>query len=308
VLAGRGADVFEFLDKREDVDFCWRGPRGIHDPAAHLPSSPDGQSSFLDHYAGGWQEVFPNGGPTAEFLGARYGQHGEVCQLPWDYEIVEDTPTAVAVRFSVRGHKLPVHLERTMALGAEEAVLHVSERLVNESDVELRAMWGLHVVLGAPYLVPGARIRLPAGARVLPHPTPVCDAGRRVRGDGVCAWPLAPGVNGGEVDLSVLPEVGAPSEMLYMTDLPEGWYEVHGERHAFRLEWDVGVLPHLWVWQELGASRGYPWYGRPYVMGLEPFSSHPTDGLPAAVANGTALRLAGGEERRLTWSARVLAD
>jgi hypothetical protein len=306
VLAGRGADVFEFLDKRSDVDFCWRSPTGIHAPADYLGSSPDGQSAFLDHYAGGWQEVFPNGGPTAEFAGARFGQHGEVCQLPWDYEIVEDTPAAVAVRFSVRGRKVPVLLERTMAVRADDAVLEVYERLVNESDVELRAMWGLHVVLGTPYLAPGASIRVPDGTRVLPDRTVVAESARRVRDEAAFAWPHATGSEGQDIDLSVLPEPGAPSEMLYLTDLAEGWYEVHGEGPAFRLEWDIGVLPYLWLWQELGAGRGYPWYGRPYVTGLEPFSSYPTDGLPAAVANGTALSLAGREERHLTWSARAM--
>ena len=40
------------------------------------------------------------------------------------------------------------------------------------------------------------------------------------------AWPFAEGKPGKEVDLSVLPERGTLSEMLYLTDLSDGWYEV----------------------------------------------------------------------------------
>ncbi|WP_344832616.1 hypothetical protein [Nonomuraea dietziae] len=44
-------------------------------------------------------------------------------------------------------------------------------------------------------------------------------------------------------------------------------------------------MPYLWLWQELGASTDWPWWGAAYVVGLEPFSSMPTDGLSAAVDN-----------------------
>jgi Domain of unknown function (DUF4432) len=302
VLAGRGADVFEFLHKPTDVDVCWRFERPDFNPGRHLMSSSDGQSAFMDHYVGGWQEVFPNGGPPAEWMGARYGQHGEVAQLPWDHEVIEDDPERVAVRFCVRGRKTPVLLERVLAVDADAAALRVDERLLNESPVELRAMWGQHIVVGAPYLRSGSRVLLPRGVRVIPHPRATSEAGRRVRAKGEFAWPLAPREGGGVEDLSELPEPGSRGEMLYATGFSEGWYEVQGAGPALRVEWDAGVLPYLWLWQELGADRGHPWYGRPYVMGLEPFSSYPTDGLPAAVANDTALRLAPHEERRLTWS------
>jgi hypothetical protein len=197
-----------------------------------------------------------------------------------------------------------VLLERVLTLRADEAVLRVSERLVNESPVEVQAMWGQHIAVGAPYLAGGSRVRLPDGIRVIPHPEAPSDAGRRVRADGEFAWPLAPGADGGEEDLSVVPAAGSRGEMLYLTGFADdAWYEVHGRGPALRVEWDASVLPYLWLWQELGASTGHPWNGRAYVMGLEPFSSVPTDGLPGAVANGTALRLAPHAERRLTWSA-----
>lgn len=89
--------------------------------------------------------------------------------------------------------------------------------------------------------------------------------------------------------------------MLYLTGFAAGWYEVERPdlRLRIRVEWDREQLPYLWFWQEFGASTGYPWYGRAYVIGLEPFSSYPTSGLAAAIANGTALWLEPHEERQL---------
>ena len=59
-----------------------------------------------------------------------------------------------------------------------------------------------------------------------------------------------------------------------------------------RVEWDLHTMPYLWFWQEFGASQIHPWYGGLYAVGLEPFSSYPTNGLEEAAANGTALKMA----------------
>jgi hypothetical protein len=42
------------------------------------------------------------------------------------------------------------------------------------------------------------------------------------------------------------------------------------------------------------------------VLGLEPSSSYPTNGLAEAVANGTALALPPGDERELWWRVGIV--
>lgn len=169
-------------------------------------------------------------------------------------------------------------------------------------------MWGHHIVFGAPFLRPGHRIRLPGGARVVPHATAIAPGGRRVRGGGPHDWPRVPAAGGGTVDLDVVPGRGEPSEIVYLTGLEEGRYEVLDPDGGLglRVRWDAAVLPHLWLWQELGATTGHPWWGRAYVMGLEPFAGHPTDGLAAAAANGTALALEPHARRSLWLRAAVI--
>jgi hypothetical protein len=299
VLAGKGSDVFELLYKPQDVDFVWLTARGFRRTAP--------TAGFVDAYGGGWQEILPNGGAPSSHAGATFDQHDEVALLPWDYAIVEDAEERVAVRLSVACTKAPLRLVKELRLGAGSARLEVEETLVNESSVAVWLMWGHHIALGAPFLAPGARITLPDGAEGIPHPVALNEGGRRVAADRF-RWPYAVSPDGDEVDLSLLPPAGTPSEIVYLTGFPErAWYEVGGDGLRLRVEWDATVMPYLWFWQEFGRTAGYPWYGRHWNIGLEPFSSYPTNGLAEAVANRTALELAPREEVAFSLAAEVLA-
>jgi hypothetical protein len=55
-----------------------------------------------------------------------------------------------------------------------------------------------------------------------------------------------------------------------------------------------------------GTSRFYPWYGRNYNVGLEPFSSYPTNGIEEAIENGSALSVGPSETLRFSLRADVL--
>ncbi|MFD0900825.1 DUF4432 family protein [Actinomadura sediminis] len=306
LLAGKGGDVVEFLYKPRDMDFVWWSPDGLRDPRDVAGGAGDDVAAFLDHYEGGWQEVLPNGGAPSVYRGARLAQHGEVAGLPWDAEIVADDEREVAVRFSVRARRMPLRVVKTFRLVAGDTELVVEEELANGSDVELDVMWGHHIVFGAPFLKPGHRIRVPDGARVVPHDAPIAPGGRRVRAGGPYRWPHVPADGGGTVDLSVVPARGEPSEIVYLTDLDEYAVVDPADGLGLNVRWDASVLPHLWLWQELGATAGHPWWGRAYVVGLEPFAGYPTDGLAAAVENGTALKLGPRAVRRMWLRARVI--
>jgi hypothetical protein len=100
------------------------------------------------------------------------------------------------------------------------------------------------------------------------------------------------------------PALGAPFSIDYLTGLDH--YTIGDDRAGLRVSWDARTMPYLWVWQEHGATRRYPWWGRLRTVGLEPFSSYPTDGLAAAVRNGSALRLRPREARDMHLTATVL--
>lgn len=309
VLAGKGADLVELNYKPRDMDFTWLAPGGVRNPASHAATAPDNRAAFRENYPGGWQEIFPNGGMPSSYDGADYGQHGEVFNVPWDVNIIDDTEEEVAVRFTVRTRKSPCVIEKTIRLQRKAAGFQIEERLRNESPVQIRAMWGHHITFGPPFLQPGCGIRLPDGISVQPHPEAVAPGGRRVSGPGSFPWPKDPG---NATDLSVVPDPGTPSDVVYLTGFPggEAWYEVFRPEAnlGMRVEWDARQMPFMWYWQEFGGTTGYPWYGRNYNIGLEPFSSAPSLGLADAVANGTALTLEPGEERQFWLRATVIDD
>ena len=295
VLAGKGADIVELNYKPRDLDLAWLAPGGVRNPADSGSVYRDPLATFVETYPGGWQEIFPNGGAPSTNNGAQLGQHDEVFALPWGVTVVEDTAQSVAVRFTTRTHKVPCRIDKTMRVTAGSPRLSFEERLENTGAVPVRAMWGHHITFGPPFLRPGCRIRLPDGVTVTPHGEAIAPGGSRVANQEPFAWPHARGEGGEEVDLSVVPDRGTPSDIVYLSGFDDGRgrYEIADPDSGIgsRMEWDAQEMPYLWYWQEFGATTGYPWYGQNYNIGLEPFSSYPTNGLAEAVRNGTALTL-----------------
>jgi len=255
VLAGKGTDVVELNYKPLDLDFAPVSPGGVRVPRT------DQGDAFMDHYPGGWQEVLPNGGVPTTHAGATYGQHGEVSLVPWDHAIERDEPEGVTVAFEIALRTVPLRLTKRLSLDRDTPALHISETLINESDVEVDAMWGHHIAFGPPFLSDDTTVDLPV-------------------------------------------ELGRPSSIEYIEGRSD--YTIRDERIGMRVAWDARTMPYLWVWQEHGGTTSYPWWGRLRTVGLEPFSSRPTDGLAEAVRNGTALRLAPREARAFDLTASVL--
>ena len=94
-----------------------------------------------------------------------------------------------------------------------------------------------------------------------------------------------------------MPKSARVYDQSYVTDMPEGWYAITNQRTGlgFGVIYPKDVYRYLWYWQALGGGFGYPWYGRTYNVGLEPFTSFANDGLAGAIENGTALELRAGQ-------------
>lgn len=301
VLLDRGAEILEFRYKPLDVDPLLRLPGGLRNPLRHVPSIASTGGTYLDYYAGGWQEVLPNGGPPATYKGAEYGQHGEVCLIPWTAEVVEDSPNRVSLRCTVRPTRTPLYLERTMTLVRGRAALYLDERLTNEAGEPLDMMWGHHIAFGLPFLEDGTVIDTSA-RHMLVHEAWDAFADRRLVPSQQTPWPYARAGAGGQLDMSRVPTHADAkgSEMVYLSDFGGvAWYALTNPTQGcgFGMRWDADVFPYLWLWQEFGAGAGFPWWKRTYTMALEPWTSYPTLGLPAAIERGTQLTLAPNETR-----------
>ena len=298
ILAGRGADVVEYLYKPRDMDLVWLTSTGVRGNA--LPEIPkDDMDSFMDEYPGGWQSIFPNGGPPSTYRGIAFGQHAEVAVLPWNYEILEDSQERSSVKFTVFTKKVPFKVEKTFTLNSNSAKCEISESITNLSNESHQTMWGQHFTFGPPFMDSDSTITVsePAVAVVQIHegdqPT------RRLGSTENFAWPIGKDSQGRGVDFSKLPPFGTPNEMLYVTQMPTGFYRVSSPNKGMAAEvtWDNTLFPYLWYWQEYGYSKDAPWFGLHYNIGLEPFSSYPTNGIAKAIENQSALVFAPREEK-----------
>lgn len=306
VLVDKGADIYQFVHKPTDVDFLWRSYQGVRDPRRWHPTTGDPVGVWMDTYEGGWQTVLPGGGFPSRYGGADLGLHAEVNTMPWDCAIVEDTPERVSLRCWVRTYRTPFFFEKTLTLNSGSAVLELEQTLTNEGEEEAHCVWGEHIAIGAPFLSEHCVIDLPGG-RLLNHPTEFHENNRLKAGfDGV--WPNTQLKDGSIYDLSKVPPKSVRAyDQSYVTEMPEGWYAITNQQMGlgFGVRFPTDVYKYLWYWQSLGGGTGYPWYGRTYNIGLEPFTSWTNEGLANAIANGTALKLSAGE--KVSSSLRVVA-
>lgn len=298
ILADKGADIYQFIHKPTDLDFMWRSPWGVRDPSKFIATSGGLTESWLDVYEGGWQTVLPGGGFPSEYSGAEMGLHAEVNTIPWDCNIIEDTLNKVSVRFWVRTYRTPMFFEKTLTLVKGSPVLEIEEVLTNEGEEDTQCVWGEHITLGPPFLSENCIIDLPGGT-LFNHPEDPHPNSSRLKPGARTEWPWTEGKNGEVVDLRIVPskEIRAYDQS-YITDVVKGWYAVRNTHLGlgFGVQYDPKVFPYLWYWQSLGGGFGYPWYGRTYNIGLEPFTSFANQGLASAISNGTALKLSPGEK------------
>lgn len=295
VLAlGKGADIVELVHKKTDTDFMWHSFNPLKNTNITMTSASSG-GNFLDTYAGGWQELFPAHGHPTSFRGGEIGIHGEACIYPWDCTVLEDTPECIKVVLSVRTIRSPFLLERTVMLKEEDATLYMHQKATNLGSKEQEFMWSHHPAFGFPFLDGSVRLYLPG------EPTVTYTAADAYKcpfdKDTAGKWPTLPGKDGKMVDMSRAYE---PEDKIYMeygiSDLAEGKFELvnHNKKLGARMLWDKEVFRYIWIWALFCGAEDYPWHGRSYVMGVEPWSSMP-GGYDEAKEAGTLLQLAPGK-------------
>lgn len=310
VLPDKGADIYSLVYKPRKMDVLWKSPWGLKNLRNSLSSAgAQTEAAWLDHYEGGWQEIFPNGGDACTYKGAPLNFHGEASALPWDYTVLTRKSTQVTVEFTVRLFRSPFLLRRRVTIEKNLPALLLSEKLTSETDEEMHFMWGHHPAYGDPFLGGRCRIEVPAKT-YRSHDVPIAPT-LRVPAGTSGPWPILPGKNGKEVDLSVIPGSNERwVEFGYLCDLEDGWYGLVSGAHGFGvgLAWPKKVFRYLWMWQELRGSFGYPWYGRCYVMAIEPFTSIPGTGLVKAIEKATAPVLKPGETLEVDLAAAFFED
>jgi hypothetical protein len=284
VLPERGAEITSIVHRRSGTELLFRAPWGLQPPGSR-PRENAGGHSFLERYAGGWQELFPSVNDATTYRGEPIPFHGEVAGLPWTCEDDGDR-----LRCSVRCERTPFRLGRVMRI--EHGRLVLDETVTNEGGEEAEFVWGHHVVLGPPFL--GRGCVLDAPVRTIVTIPEVWEDTARLEPGQEEAWPNARLRGGRSVDLRTVPgpEAGSHDDV-YLTGLDAGWATVTNPRLGLRfgLEFDEKVFRWLISWQPYGGARAMPLTGS-YALGIEPWVSRRP--LGEAAARGEAISLGPG--------------
>jgi hypothetical protein len=296
VLVDKGAEILSFLYKPLDVDFLWRAPNPLRNPATFAPGAGNPATPFFDRWSGGWFEVLPNGGPGCEYKGASFGNFSEIINVSWDYRLLEDSPQQVTVALWVKTYRTPFLLQKTLTLKSGVPALFIQEKLTNEGCEPLEFMWGHHPVIGAPFLDENCHLFAPDSQVEVFHAEDGPD--NRMGLHQVSDWPIIKNRDGAPLDLRVMPSRAEHTmDNCYLKNFSEGWIAVMNplKQVGFGLAWDASVFRYIWLWQALGGGIGYPWYGRTYCMGIEPWTSYPCFGLQEVAKRGSATILDAGQ-------------
>jgi len=303
ILIDKGTDIFEFIYKPANIDFMWKSRLGVRSPQSIVPTIPTKLGSFLDYYEGGWQELFPNADEPCVYKGADLGLHGEVCLMRWDFEIVENTPNQIEIKFSTTTYRTPFRLEKTIRLKSGSPVLEFEETITNQGGEEMDFMWGQHPALGAPFLDSDCVISLPE-CKVRSDSfleTPFS----RIAPDQYVEWPFIIGKADEIIDLRKIPppEIKC-NDRVFIYDFSEGWYAITNrvKKVGFAMRWEKQIFPYLLYWQSFAGWAGYPFYSTAYTMALEPRSSFPFP-LTKVIQEKTQLKLDPGASLSTTYLA-----
>lgn len=301
----KGTEITQFLYKPTDTDFIWRGRNELRNPAQFSASGGADNAPFFDHWSGGWFEVVPNNGPGCDYKGTRLGFYAETPNIPWEYQIIEDSPDRVRVGFWVKTYRTPFLVQKVITIESGEAVLKIDEQLTNIGGETVDFVWGHHPVLGPPFLDGHCRISSPDCRVIVMNDED--GPGYRLKLNQESRWPTVAGLNDTPVDLRyVLPPESKHMDNCYLTDYEDAWIAVTNTKTkvGFGLAWDASVFQYCWLWQAYGGGKNYPWYSNTYQLGIEPWSGYPCGGLEKSIQNGTARQLQPGETLR-SWLTAV---
>jgi len=268
----KGTEITQFLYKPTDSDFIWHSNNELHDPGTFVPVGGNDTAPFFDYWSGGWFEIVPNNGPGTMYKGCHLGFYAETINIPWEYQIVEDTPQKVKVAFWVKTYRTPFLLRKTITIESGKAAIMLEEQLTNLGGEDLDFAWGHHPVVGPPFLDGSCRISSPDCKVIVLHDED--GPGYRLKLHQESRWPTVEGIDGNPVDLrKVLPKENKSMDNCYLTDYKDQAFIAvtnTDKEVGFGLSWDPKVFRYLWLWQAFGGGVGFPWFSESYQMGIEP--------------------------------------
>jgi hypothetical protein len=273
-----GATVTSIIHKAQGLSVLGTVPWAAQPGPAATIAAPD-ENAWLSHYTGGWPLLFPNGGDACTFDGVFHGFHGEASLAAWE---ADQSPERLRLRR--RFETVPVEMERLLAV--EGDTVTIQETVTLHGDRPIDVIWGHHPTFGsdllaAPFEIATAARRVVADDRFDPPLNPLQPGSR-------ASWPEAVGKAG---PYRLDRPHGPMAAMAYLLDFetPRASIRRLDGAIAVDLTWDGAAFPCAWLWIELEGTREAPWAGKTRLIGIEPNTTWPGNGLMDTCRRGGRL-------------------
>jgi hypothetical protein len=249
----------------------------VDEPIGRFGASDE--AHWLSRYTGGWPLLFPNGGNACTVDGVFHGFHGEASISPWRATVSGDRLELTRKFFTV-----PVEMRRELTI--ERDLLIIREHLRMDGPRPLDVMWGHHPTFGSDLLA--GDVEITSGARRASADDAYDPSANPIVPGAVGEWPMLPGKKR-PFDLSR--PTGPLAALAYLFDFQRPWVAIRrlDNSVAVALSWDADRFPCAWLWYELGGTAEAPWHGRAQLIGVEPNTTHPANGLRDAQLRGSPL-------------------
>lgn len=279
---GRGARIEHFIDKKNCKDWVWRSP--VKEPT-EARQNLDLAASFDEHWAGGWDEVFPNDAPT-EVEGHKLVDHGELWRRNW--ELAEEV-RGNKVRFRLSCVTYPASVTKTFILHPGPPELTIDYSIESLHDRPLPFIFKYHPALA---IETDDSFRLPNS----PMEPVALDFSTILGKEEKFIFPEGLDRDGRPVSIDrARPQDGRSREFVRLSELPEGSCALTNYRTKSELlmKFCHNTLPYVWLFQSYGGFMGH------YVAMLEPTNAGHYD-LAQAWSSGKCGVLQPGETKQLS--------
>jgi hypothetical protein len=281
-----GAKIYNLIHKAADRNVLWHNPR----IAPHR--APFG-ANFDNHWAGGWDEPFPNGAECV-YAGETLPYLGELWAQVWEWEVLDSGPQRVRIHLWCDGPITPARVEKTITLEQGSPLIRFEHRITNTGTLPFDFNWGIHPAFA---VTSESRIDLPACHGI------VEEAAGGALGEVHTAftWPNMPTGQGELRDLRFpLARESRSMSFSYLEGFEQGWLAVTDRPSAtgLGLVFPAEVFRCLWLYLCYGGYRDLN------VAIVEPWIGYPSK-LSEAVQAGRFRTLAAGETQEAQVSAVV---
>lgn len=212
--------------------------------------------NYVDAECSGFDDMFPTIDACYydrhPWSGVRIPDHGEVCGLPWQYEMRDDE-----LVMWTSGVRFPYRLEKRIRF-IDGNSLRIDYLATNPTPFDLDFLWAAHPMINAE-----------AGAELtLPYPedsaiTCVFSTDENFGNYGFpMKWPLAIRYDS---DLQILDRTapangqGNNYKFYFNSKIPAGWfaYQYQSDRTTLKISFPEDKVPYLGIWVNEGSFHGH---------------------------------------------------